>query len=34
MGKDAVIKDVFNVIPDVWPGFKLTHKAISNKEMK
>lgn len=28
MGKDAVIKDVFNVIPSTWPGFKLSHKAI------
>ena len=28
IGKDAVIKDVFNVIPSTWPGFKLTHKEI------
>ena len=28
IGKDAVIRDVFNVIPSIWPGFKLTHKAI------
>ena len=28
IGKDAVIEDVFNVIPSTWPNFKLTHKAI------
>ena len=27
-GKDAVIRDVFNVIPSTWPNFKLSHKAI------
>jgi hypothetical protein len=28
IGKDAVIRDVFNIIPSTWPNFKLSHKAI------